>query len=69
MDAGLGLASNEHECRRLIDEYLDAEIAERHEVYNPDWPTSAVRLVRTAERARQALGFSEGPVSNPVLAG
>ena len=67
-----GLAWNEHECRQLIDEYVDAGIVERHDVYNPnnpDWPTSAVRLVRTDERVRQALGFSDGPVSNPVLAG
>ena len=66
-----GLAWNEHECRLLIDEYQDAGIVERHEVVNrsnPDWPTSAVRLVRSAERVRQALGFSHGPVSNPVLA-
>ena len=44
---------------------------ERHEVANrnnPDWPTSAIRLVRTNEAVRQALGFSDGPISNPVLA-
>ena len=66
-----GLAWNEYECRQLIDEYQQAGIVERHEVhnhYNPDWPTSAVRLVRTDERVRQALGFSDRPVSNPVLA-
>ena len=66
-----GLAWNEHECRRLIDEYQEAGIVERHEVFNhanPDWPTSALRLVRTDERVRQALGFSDRPVSNPVLA-
>ena len=66
-----GLAWNEHECRRLIDEYQEAGIVERHEVFNhanPDWPTSALRLVRTDERVRQALGFSDGPVSTPVLA-
>ena len=43
----------------------------RHEMYNPnnpDWPTSMVRLVRSDERVRQALGFSDRPVSNPVLA-
>ncbi len=65
-----GLAWNEYECRRLLDEYQEAGIVERHEVFNhanPDWPTSALRLVRTDERVRQALGFSEGPASNPVL--
>ena len=35
---------------------------------NPDWPTLAVRLVRSDERVRQALGFSDGSASNPVLA-
>ena len=66
-----GLAWNEHECRRLLDEYQQAGILERHEVFNhdnPDWPTSAVRLVRGDERVRQALGFSDGPASNPVFA-
>ncbi len=65
-----GLAWNEYECRKLLDEYQDARIVERHDVFNPnnpDWPTGAVRLVRSDERVRQALGFSDGPVSNPVL--
>ena len=62
-----GLGWNEHECRRLVDEYLDRGIVERHDVFNPhrpDWPTSAVRLVRTDETVRQALGFGDRPVSN-----
>ena len=66
-----GLGWNEYECRQLIDEYQEAGIVERHEVVNPnnpDWPTSAVRLIRTSETVRQALGFSDGPVSNAVLA-
>ena len=66
-----GMGWNEYECRQLIDEYQEVGILERHEVVNPnnpDWPTSAVRLVRTNETVRQALGFSDGPVSNPVLA-
>ncbi len=65
-----GLAWNEYECRKLLDEYQDAGIVERHDVFNPnnpDWPTSAVRLVRSDERVRQALGFSDGLASNPVL--
>ena len=64
------VAWNEHECRRLVDEYVAVGIAERHEVFNhnnPDWPTSAIRLVRTNEAVRQALGLSDGPISNPVL--
>ena len=66
-----GLAWNEHESRRLVDAYHEVGIIERHDVINtsnPDWPTSAVRLVRTNETVRQVLGFSDGPVSNPVLA-
>ena len=64
-----GLAWNEHECRKLVDDYQQAGIVERHEVVNrnnPDWPTSAIRLVRTNEVVRRALGFSDGPVSDPV---
>ena len=66
-----GIAWNEFECRKLIDECQQAGIVERHEVVNPnnpDWPTSAVRLVRTNETVRRALGLGEGPISNPVLA-
>ena len=65
-----GLAWNEYECRRLVDGYAEDGIVERHDVFNPnnpDWPTGAVRLVRSDERVRQALGFSDGPASNPVL--
>ena len=70
MDAGLGTAWNEHECSRLIDEYQEDGIVERHEVVNrnnPDWPTSAIRLIRTNETVGRAPGFSEAPASNPVL--
>ena len=70
MDAGLGTAWNEHECRGLIDEYQEDGIVERHEVVNrnnPDWPTSAIRLIRINETVRPALGFSDAPTSNPVL--
>ena len=59
-----GLAWNEFECRKLLDEYQEAGIVERAEVYNhndPDWPTSAIRLVRANETVRQTLGFSDGP--------
>ena len=66
-----GMGWNDHECRRLVDEYQQAGIVERHEVFNPnnsDWPTAAVRLVRSNETVRRALGFSDGPISNPVLA-
>lgn len=44
----------DHKCRQLIDEYPEDEIMERHEAANrnnPDWPTPAIRLVRTNETA------------------
>lgn len=65
-----GMGWNEYECRRLVEEYLEAGMVERHEVVNPnnpDWPVAAVKLVRTNERVRMALGFGDGPISNPVL--
>ena len=47
---------------------VEAPVAAVPEVENnPDWPTAAVRLVRTSETVRMALGFSDGPISNPVL--
>ena len=62
-----GLAWNEHECRRLVDEYADAGILERHNVVNPSrsaWPKPAVRLVRGDETVRRALRFSDGSIFN-----
>ena len=62
-----GIAWNEYECRKLVDEYQQAGIVERHEVTNrsnPDWPTSAIRLVRTNETVRMALGFGDSSVSS-----
>ena len=67
-----GLAWNEFECRKLIDEYQQAGIVDRHEVINrnnPDWPTSAIRLVRSDERVRRALAFTDGSTAGPVTAG
>ena len=67
-----GIAWNEYECRKLVDEYQQAGIVERHEVINrsnPDWPTPAIRLVRTNETVRHTLGFSDGSASSPVTAG
>ena len=64
-----GIAWNEYECRKLVDEYQQAGVVERHEVTNrnnPDWPTSAIRLVRTNGAVRCALGFSDGPASDLV---
>ena len=62
---------NEFECRNLVDYCLEAGIVKRHEMVNrnnPDWTTAVVRLVRTDERMRMALGFSAGPVSEPMPA-
>ena len=58
-----------HECRNLVDEYLEAGIMGRQEVVNrnnPDWPTAAIRLVHTHETVRPALGFGDGPALDPV---
>ena len=44
-------------------------IAERHDAFNPNnpqFPTSAIRLVRTNETVRTVLGFNSLPISNPV---
>ena len=65
-----GLPGTSTSAAGLIDEYQEDGIVERHEVVNrnnPDWPTSAIRLIRTNETVRQAPGFSEAPTSNPVL--
>ena len=54
---------NEFESRKLIDEYQQAGILERHEVANPnnpDRPVAAVKLVRTNETVRRALGSATG---------
>ena len=66
-----GLGWNEYECRRLVDEYAEDGIVERHDVFNPnnpDGPKSAVRSVRTDERVRLALGFNDWAASSPVAA-
>ncbi len=66
-----GIAWNEFECRRLIDQWMYEEIIERHDVYNPNnpqFPTSAIRLVRANELVREVLGLSRASVSNPVMA-
>ena len=50
-----GTGWNEQECRKLIDQYQDAGIVECHDVanhHNPDWPMSAIRLVRANETVR-----------------
>ena len=52
-----------------LDEYLDVEMAERHEVVNLNNParsTAAIRLVRTHETARRAPEVGDGTTTNPV---
>ena len=66
-----GIAWNEYECRRLVDQWLHEAIIERHDVHNPNnpqFPTSAIRLVRTNELVREALGLNRPNINNPVVA-
>ena len=66
-----GIAWNEYECRKLVDQWIYEEIIERHDVHNPNnpqYPTSAIRLIRTNELVREALGLNRPVISNPVLA-
>lgn len=65
-----GIAWNEYECRKLVDQWSYEEIIERHDVHNPNntqFPTSAIRLVRTNELVRDALGLNRPSISNPVM--
>ena len=65
-----GMGWNEHECRRMVDDLVQAGVVERHDVVNhnnPQFPTAAVRLVRANETVRNALGLNRPPISNPVL--
>ena len=68
LDCGMGW--NGHQCRRMVDALVEAGVVERHDAFNPNnpqFPTSAVRLVRTNETVRRTLGFNSPPISNPVL--
>ncbi len=65
-----GMGWNEHECRRMVDDLVQAGVVERHDVVNhnnPQFPTAAVRLVRVDETVRNTLGLNRPPISNPVL--
>lgn len=57
---------NEHECRRMVE----AGVVKRREVFNhnnPQFPTTAVRLVCANETVRNTLGLNRPPIINPVL--
>ena len=65
-----GIAWNEYECRQLVEDWLYEGIIERHDVPNPNnpqFPTSAVRLIRANETVRDALGLNRPAISNPVV--
>ena len=61
---------NEHECRQMVDDLTQDGVVERHDVVNPNnpqFPTWAVRLVRTNDTVRNVLGLNRRPISNLVL--
>ena len=65
-----GLGWSDYECRQMVDHYCETGIAERHEVHNPnnpDWPTTAVRLIRDHETVRNVLGPDPQRIINPVI--
>lgn len=65
-----GIAWNDYECRRLVDQWLYEEIIERHDVPNPNnpqYPTSAVRLIRSNDQVREILGLNRPTAANPVI--
>lgn len=65
-----GIAWNEYECRRLVEDWLYDGVIERHDVPNPNnpqYPTSAVRLIRTNETVRNVLGLNRPAIANPVV--
>ncbi len=65
-----GIAWNEYECRKLVDQWIYEGVIERHDVYNPNnpqFPTSAIRLVRTNEQVRDMMGMNRPAISNPVV--
>lgn len=61
-----GIGANEFECRRLIEDWINEGVTERHQVENPNqpsWPTTAIRLVRESPAVRRVLGHQ------PVIIG
>ena len=65
-----GIAWNEYEGRKVVDNLVQDGVVERHDVFNPNnpqFPTAAVRLARTNETVQNTLGLNRPPISNPVL--
>ncbi len=65
-----GMGWNEYECRKMVDDLVQAGVVERHDVVNhnnPQFPTAVVRLVRANETVRNALGLNRPPIGNLVL--
>ena len=57
-----GIAWNEYECRKVVDGLVDVGVVERHDASNPNnpqFPTAAIRLVRTNETVRSAPGLQQ----------
>lgn len=55
-----GVSVTEQESYKLVDRWMNEGIVEKHDVpnpNNPNYPTSAIRLVRSNETVRKALGF------------
>ena len=65
-----GIAWNEYECRKVVDDLVQDGVVERHDVFNlnnPQFPTAAVRLARTNETVQNTLGLNRPRIGNPVL--
>ena len=64
-----GIAWNEYECRKVVDDLVQDGVVERHDVFNlnnPQFPTAAVRLARTNETVQNTLGLNRPRIGNPV---
>ena len=65
-----GIAWNEYECRKVVDDLVQDGVIERHDVFNPNnprFPTAAVRLARTNETVQNTLDLNRPRIGNPVL--
>ena len=63
------IAWTEYDCRRLVEQWLEEEILQRHDVRNPNNPTyatPAIRLNKQNEIVRQTLGLNKTSVHNTI---